>query len=397
MSVFNTTIRQVIFFMSLLLLSVSCKSDREPMNRVVEHPISELIPHQDRNHIVIERNFSYENLIDPPEGLNLLYSYLENSVRIEYEQLEIMVKDVESLKIEAISHDRVIILDTSNDRLIEYNFFENTSSIIAGFGRGPGELQHAIDITRAGDFIYVARRDMRLSRFNCKTEECAYDKTIVLEVQPISITSTQKGLALTTGAMIRGGEEMVKNSSINFPAIQIVSMDEGKLLNSFGNIYNTQFMMVLERFSRTGMVTYLPKQGHYVWASSWFPFIYFYNDEFELIETYKLENHIQNRFEFYPAEQRRSFSDQDHTKISELKKIENDKVLLVTTTQTNKQEMAGKTVYDYSYDYYVIDHKNQKVAHLGTEDQTSSHQSKIIIDQGNLFKNDGGILYQLNL
>lgn len=381
-------------FLCLLFLQISCSSNDEPAGRMVEHPVPELIPHNDRDHIPIKRDHSFDELADPSEAVTLLHRYLENPEQMESEQLEVTVPDLQSLRVVEVGQDRLLFLDTDNDRLIEYDLSKGSSELIAEFGRGPGELQHSIDLERVGDDVYVARRDMRLSRFKCASDSCTYDNTMILDVQPISISSAEKGLAITTGSIFSGGVEMVKDSTIDFPAVRIINTNDGKPSDSFGSIYKTQFMMVLERFSRTGLIAYLPEHRRYVWASSWFPYLHIYNKDFELEETYKLEHHIQNKFEFFPAEQRRRFPRRDRTLISQLKIIEEGRILLVTTTRTNQEE-EEEIVHNYDYDYYVIDFSSQKAIHLGTDRKTSGYQRMIFPFRNTLIKYDEGVLYRL--
>lgn len=392
---FNKKFLLTFLFYCSFILQTSCSSNEEPAGSVVEHPIPELIPHHDRNHIPINRDNSFEELTDPSETLILLRSHLEDPDRMVAEPLELTVNDLQSLKIVEVGRGRLLFLDTDNDRLIEYKLSNDASELIAGFGRGPRELQHSIDMELVGDDLYVARRDMRLSRFNCSSAPCVYDTTMILDVQPISISLAQNGLAMTTGSIIRGGDELVQDSYINSPAVQIIDMNDGQLLESFGSVYNTRFMMVLERFKRTGLVAYLPKHKRYIWASSWFPYLYVYNENFEFEQSYKLENHIQNTFEFFPDEQKRSFKGNDYTLISKLKIIGEARILLVTTTQTKREEEQGEVIYDYSYDYYVIDLLNGNPTYLGTDKNNSGYQRMIFPFQNILIKYDSGVLYKL--
>lgn len=389
----NVTLIAILFVCPTLFL-VSCSSNGETDSRVVEHPIPGLIPYHEREHISIERDYSFGDLTDPNEGIKLLNRYLVDPDQMEVERLEVEVKDGKRLKAVPMRDERLVLLDTSTDRLTEYNLTTNSSELLANFGRGPGELQHSIDLERVGDYLYVARRDMRLSLFKC-SDTCIYDKTIVLDVQPLSIASTESGLLMAVGLMIGGGEYAEKESIIESSPFQIVSRETGQLIDEFGSIYKTRFKMVLARFNRTSIVGYLNEQGKYVAVSSWFPYVYIYNENFEIEETYKIDNHIQNTFEFNSAEQRRTFPVKDHTLISEMKVMNDGRILLLTTTRTNRREKEGETVHDYRYDYYVIDHSIRDTFHIGTDSHTSAYQQMLFPVGNQLIKNDGGILYHI--
>jgi len=362
---------------------------------MIEHPIPNLIAYHDSKHIPVKKNRSFEELIKPAEELILLKDYLENPNDWQTLELELIGNDALSLKITSVDNDRLLILDTDNDQLFQYNIKDNNSELVAKFGRGPGELQLSSDISRAGEHVYVSRLDMRLSRFKCGSEGCGYDKTIILDVQPISIASTPKGLSMATVAIINGGENLVRDSAVDFPAVKIIDYENGQIIEEFGKIYSTKYMMVMERFSRNGLVEYIPELDKYVYASSWFPYLYIYNAHFELEESYKLEKHSQNHFEFYPAEQRRRFPVNDHTIITNLKVLKGGQILIITTTQDKRYEEEGEIINDYAIDYYVIDHSNRIAVHLGTERKTSFDQSLVFPFKNTMIKNDGGVLYRL--
>ncbi|MGF1668821.1 MAG: hypothetical protein ACFCU6_00120 [Balneolaceae bacterium] len=391
----RTLLLLALLFVVISMLPVSCSIDKEPAGSVVEHPLPNLIAYHDRDHILIKKDQSFEELSNPSKGLIQLKNYLENPDIWRTEQFGVTVNDASSLKMTAIGHDRFLILDTGKDQLIEYNFLESRDELVAGFGRGPGELQHSIDLEYTGDYLYVARRDMRLSRFKCEFSKCIYDKTILLDFQPISVASTKSGLAMTTGVIIGRDDIVEKNSYIHFPAVILIDRLDGHIIGEFGKIYDTRHLMVLAVFSRSGFVSYITELERYIYVNSWFPFVYVYDDDFKLEETYKLENYIQNKFEFFPKKKRRRFPIREHTLISEIKAMENGHILLVTTTQKNQQLELGDTVYDYTYDYYVIDHMNRKVIFLGTEEKTSNYRSMVLPVQNALIKNDGGVLYRL--
>jgi len=393
----QTTKYLIILAYFLSLLSVSCNADREPAGKVIEHPVPNLIAYHAHDHILIKKKSTFEEVKDPNDQLILLKKYLKEPDQLQFEELDVMVHDASSVKIEAVDDARILILDTRDDQLIEYNLSDGTKNQVAGFGRGPRELQHSIDLERAGDFYYVARRDMRLSSFECDSQRCKYDNTIVLKIQPLSIASVNnKSLAIASGVVMNREDYIEQDIYIDFSPIKLINLEDGQILKEFGKIYNTKHMTVLERFSRTGIIEYISDIERYAYVSNWFPYIYIYNEDLEFEESYKIENHIQNKFEFYPDEQRRRFPDRNHTLISDLKVLKDGRILLITTTQNNKREKNnGNVEYDYTYDYYVIDHLNRNAFLLGTVSETAEYKKLVIPIQNTLIKNEGGVLYRL--
>ncbi|TVR16831.1 MAG: hypothetical protein EA391_06540 [Balneolaceae bacterium] len=357
----------------------------------MEHPIDELIPYIDVEQIVIDRDFSFELIDEPSKILVLLHYYLNDRSKIELEPLTLKIGDISNLKVEKLSNGRLLILDTSRDTLFEYDIADHSYEIVADFGRGPGELQHSMDLTVAGDTVFVARRDMRLSRFICSAS-CKYDRTAVLDVQPLSIITTNSGLAVSTGLLF-GLEDLYSDSGIEFSAINIFDVDSEQILYSFGEVYNSNYIQVLERFARTGMVAFLPGNNNYIWASSWFPYIYLYDENFEIDKVYKLDHHIQNKFTFFPTEQRLSFPGMDRTLINTIKPIGEEKLLLVTDTRTKDQQLEVDT--NYSIDYYLIDHLNRESFHIGSDQFTSNDQKLVYITDDELILNKNGDLFRI--
>lgn len=290
----------VFLFVSAMLLILSCSSEKEPSGRVIEHPVPHLIAHYDRDHIPITRNYSIEHLETPGQKLTTLINFLNSPEDWIAEPLKIMV-DASSIKIEEIGYHRILILDTENDQLFLYNLFNDKSELIAGSGQGPGELQYSYDLVQSGEFIYVSRIDMQLSRFKCVESGCSYDKMIDLKVQPISIASALEGLAITSGVVFNQGENLVKDSIINYKAVKVIDHEDGRVISEFGKIYDTKYVRVLSQFSRNGIVEYISELEQYIYANKWFPYLYVYNKNFELEETYQLENYTQNKFRFFPA------------------------------------------------------------------------------------------------
>jgi len=385
---------------TIFLLLVSCSSDspgQEPVRGTVLHPIEELIPYYDRNHIKLEQSGINNDLdITNNKILSKLHHYLNDSTQFELKNIGFVLNDVSSMQTESLGMGKLSFLDTSEDRLFIYDDQSGNVDTLAEFGRGPGELQHSTDLMVINDHMYVSRRDMRLTRFNCAAGDCVYDTTHEVESQPLSIAGDSDTLSMAVNVKIDQGEVMEKDNSINFSPIQLINIENGDLIESFGEIYNTGFMMVLERFARTGLIESIPENNKYVWANSWFPFLYVYDENLELEDTYEIVNHTQNKFEFTPSEQRRSFTERDHTIISEVQILDGGLILLITTTQTNQREnKEGQTIYDFSNNYYVIDHSNRKASYLGSEEYVSGYKKLVLPVEDVLIKNDGGELFKV--
>lgn len=75
--------------------------------------------------------------------------------------------------------------------------------------------------------------------------------------------------------------------------------------------------------------------------------------------------------------------------------MDDGRILLITITQSNRQEKEKNIFYDFVNDYYIIDHANRKAIHLGTEKVTSTYRSMVLPVQNTLIKNDGVSLLRL--
>ena len=391
----KTVLLSFICFTALSFL-FSCRSDTEPDSRVVKHPIPELIPFHDQSHIAIDDKHPFQEMSQPDSGLVLLHHYLEDSSNFAQKQLDIIIEDAQDTKIESITSNRFIILDTENDQLYEVDLQSDETQLIANFGRGPGEIQHSRDLEFSNNQIYVARRDMRISRFNCVNNPCSYDSTLNIEQQPISIAFTSNDLAIASGLMYLGNQDLESNNVIDFPAIQIMDPDSFKIKKTLGNIYRTRYLRVLGHFSRTALLESMPQSGKLIWANRWFPLIYVY-DTSGLLSTYQLTNFHQNTFEFFPNSHRNRFTfDSKYTRVIEVDRLNENEILIVSKTESkSKNSTEENEIYDFKFNYYVINLFNEKAYKVGTDMYSGEYQRLLFVKNNHLFKIEKGGLYLL--
>lgn len=391
----KTAIFLIPCFFTLSIL-ISCKSDPEPDSRVVKHPIPELIPFQDRPHIPIDDKNSFQQMAQPDSGLIMLHLYLGDSSNFIQRQFDIILEEALDTKIESITSNRVSVLDTENDQLYEVDLQSEETQLIANFGRGPGEIQHSIDLEFFNNQIYVARRDMRISRFNCANIPCSYESTLNIEQQPISIAFIPNNIAIAPGFMYLGNQELESNNVIDFPSIQLMGLDSLKIEKTLGNIYRTRYLRVLGHFSRTALLESIPQSENFIWANRWFPYIYVYNTS-GLLNTFQLTNFHQNTFEFFPNSHRNRFTfDSKYTRIIEIDRLNENQILIVSKTEAKSSETSeGNEIFDFQFNYYVVDLLNKEAYKVGTDMYSGLYERLLFVKNNHLFKIEKGRLYLL--
>lgn len=185
--------------LSGLLLLGGCGSGEpdfggERPDGVVEHPVADSIPYYDRDHIAIDTARTVDEMDAAPEAVAALAGYLEDPEGANTHELDVLVNGAEYFEAVSVGEGRLVLLDSKEDRLLEYDLEVGEATVLAERGEGPGKLRYATDMTREGAVGYVAG-SQRLSRFDCRPAPCEHERTVMTDLSPESIASAGGTLA----------------------------------------------------------------------------------------------------------------------------------------------------------------------------------------------------------
>lgn len=364
-------------FLSLLLLAGmtgGCnESEPSAMERIV--PDRENIPHFDRDHIPVGRSLSFEELTEKPAELDLLYQYLRDPVDINRIRLDLMVSGPgPGFGVEAVTHNRLLILDGDRNHLVEYDLDTHQSYSIAEQGSGPGDIQYPRDMILEDTFIYVAREDMYVIRFDCSSTPCEADEAVSLDFRPVSIAISGDQYA------VLGIPDPQSEKPDRHP-LRAISL-KGEKIDQFGDAYDAgDHRMISFQFGMNGKVRYSPSTGLFVLKYGAFPYLYLYDSAtLELQETYEFSDFILPQFTYSPAERSIHMPVNDHHQIRNIRfSGENLLFIEVMTLDNFRREMPP---WDYRFHFYAVKLDTRDSYYLGNYERTHLTPGKEIFVTG---------------
>lgn len=386
-----------VYILILFFQFVTVGCEREETYYKVTIPVESNIPHYNREHIQIKSNNSFDNLEAKPKLIDLLYKYIHDAEGVKSQKIDALFDDpLHGLYAEVINQNRFIFLNARTNHLFEYHLNESEIYSVAEFGRGPEDIQFAQEIMLLDNNLYVIREDMYISKFNCDVSPCEFEGAISLDFSPYSITSKMDKLAVFGPPEINGrsGEGMsFEEVPLVLNPIRLLDMN-GDRIDTFGDFYNTENnIMLVNIFSRSGMVRYSQNHDIYILSYSKFPVIYVYDGStLNFLKTYKIDDFIMQRQSFYPDQNRISNPTLDHSEISNISIIEDDYLLIEKELYKNyNPERAGQgLIWDLEYRYYAVNLSTNKTVNLGGYEVSDggAHGKKVIMTKQGFFGYD---------
>jgi hypothetical protein len=361
-----------IIYLILPFILVSCASDEPDDFSSVEVmiPSEEKIPHFNRDHSYIrtDQTCNFEN---SPQELMLLHQYLEDSSYLNQERLTVMIDEPplgSGFQMANIDENRFIILDFSRSQLIEYNFSNYRSSIIADIGRGPGDLHFPVGLDVQDSIVYVGRQDGYISKFDCQIIPCTFMEAISLDFTPVSISKADDLLAVL--GMVTNPEPGSDDQSLSSNPVRIIS-EEGTVIHGFGDSYDFSehaFLLTHPDFS-SGNIQYSRSERTYIFSYSRFPIIYTYDaNSLQIKDTYKLSDFVLGKQRYLPDTRRLYIPEGAFSYIRNLKILDQSMLLIETLTFENRERGSMGFIFDYSFDYYAVDLSNSHACYIGGYD-----------------------------
>jgi len=370
-----------VFFITtmFIFLIISCGKSQDEAGQAVLHPAESNIPYHDHSHIPVSKINSGGGEDGKQFGLK---KYLQSQSDDSGIKLDAQTMGPTHLFAESIDESRIVILDDGNHTMIEYDLENNKASEIATFGRGPGSISNVRDMTLKGNTLYVAMQGARLSAFDCSQTPCSYTKEIFLEeISPFSADINGEQVAALGMKPVSG--QTSGNDALHFIPIHLFDND-GKLLKSGGKSYDTKGNWMLVRPFTEGIIRFLPETRGYIVAYHRLPYLFIYDTDLKLVESFEFEDFILGKQEYFPQEGRLNIVKEDHSTIKNLRLRKNGSVLVEIETRENIIRAERRYVWDQKSDFYRVYLDDKRSEYLGEVvfDETDSRQAVLLTDHG---------------
>lgn len=278
----------------LIFLVLSIAACTESSNTTL-HPVEEKIPHAGVVADSLTLSETPDSIQKLPENVQVLHHFLSG----KEDQLVIQKLDVLTtgeVHISPVDENRILILELGNNRLIEYNRYEDEITVVASTGRGPGDLLFSQELAVHNQRAYVAMQGFLVSVFDCQFKPCEYLKKINTKINNYSVAPEGKEITVL-GLPPFGNDEA--RSQVNNNRLVIHQFDDlGKKLNSFAPVYNTGYPLLQDEMTAGGTVRYFQGKNIYTASFTYFSSIFLYNTNGELINKFKIPDLKQGYYEF---------------------------------------------------------------------------------------------------
>lgn len=376
---------QIIPISLLIMTMISCSGeDPTPSEMII--PELEKIPHYDRDHIPIDDTRSYEDLVDVPPELELLYRYLQDPVQVHTEPFDLQLGSSPRWHGSgpvAVSESRIVVLDGRRNELIEYHLDTHETHRIAGMGSGPGDIQYPRDLILYDNRIYVAREDMYISRFDCSNVPCQPEDAFSLDFSPVSVANTGSHIIAFGGTSMQGNEPSRE-------PLRLIDFDD-QSTKLFGDSYDSGIHEMIQwQFSMYGNVRYSRSTNQVVMYYGAYPYLYIYDlNTLELVDTYEFPEARLPEYHYFPMERSIRIPSNDHETILEIQELRNGQLLITLLSRRNydmddRQEYG--TTRDFHFNYYVLDPGTKESFYIGGYERLKGQV------QNEIFLTDAGLL-----
>lgn len=343
-------IRKVLVFALLTTFLYSCTKKRKASGTVTV-PQTKNIPHYNDDHIAITKKTSFSQLPDKPDELIELHNYLVDPEKFTPQKLNVIATVNEVI---SLARNRLLMLDSRDNRLFEYDVKTDNSIDVATHGKGPGDLNFATDMEKGDDTVYIAQ-NMQVSRFKCGKGPCQYIGTTELKSMPYSLALDGDFMVFSSSMIVRGAKGPKLDEKLdNLKAVHVVNAT-GREIGEFGDTYKTDGQwMLLQPFVSESLVRYSPASKTFLLAFKQFPLIYTYSDDFKLKHIYKIDDFILGKQKYDTRTGMLKIVEGDYSRINQLQAVGKHDVLVETDTYTNRHVVNKHYVSNHKIDYYAV-------------------------------------------
>lgn len=366
--------RYIKYFIFLMLILIfSCTGENEPDPTVdgavsleegfTPHPEPDRMPHPEADARELTPVEDEDRLMSLPENLKRLHHMLQSDNPEEHHELTAVVSSTYAFHVASIDESTLILLDESDDRLIQYDLEESNSVSLAPKGRGPGDILFTREMQLFDQRAYVGMQGFRISIFNCRHDPCEYDSTITTDFNNYSVSPTYENLVVL-GIPSFGHEQDPAPHNIDQSAIHILT-DEGTVQRSFSPVYQHIVPTVREQMNSEGTVRSFPELDSHIVMYNMFPYIYVYNNEGELTDKYRLPDFKQGYYDFHDDQRIGRFRHNDNSNIVNTSRLGDEWIFIQLRNRRGLEwvedhGLDGQQAYTY-YAFNVSSHDLYKI------------------------------------
>ncbi|NBC28117.1 MAG: hypothetical protein GVY08_14740 [Bacteroidetes bacterium] len=382
-------------FVVLLFTSFSCSKESNKQGIII-HPIDDKIPHSNVPVEMLEVLNAGNYLDEIPENARLLYQILsDDSNEKKLEELDVMVTD--KLDIQYLNDSTLLILDKEQNQLILYDLNDHETDVIAEQGRGPGDLFFSKELSVHNSKAYVGMQGFQIAVFNCQSGNCEHEKVIQTDYNNYSLAPTKDSIYFLGIAPFGRAQDPDPGNTDQFVIHR--SNYEGDIDVSFLQIYDDKSPIVRDRMMSSGEVRVFTELNRAIITFHYFPYLFTYNSDGELIAKYEIPNFIQAKnleTEGDGIGTTLTF-DGDYTYLSNTSKLSKRWLLLKMRQYRNveykfsEKSITGETWYTY----FVFDVKNKKIYKIGDDSIKPYGQSNLfyLVKSGVIMNNNGKLYW----
>lgn len=391
--------RKIPVFIFLVLL-ISCATDdgEDPTvdgaisleEGFTPHPETDRMPHPETDARELKPVEDEDRLLSLPENLKRLYHLLHSDGSEEHQKLTAMVSSIYGFHAASVDESSLIMLDSSSDRLIQYNLKESSYADLAPTGRGPGDIMFAREMQLFDRRVYVGMQGFRISVFDCRHDPCEYDSTITTDFNNYSVSPTGEELVVL-GLPRFGHEQDPDPNNIDQSAIHILT-DEGGVERSFSPVYQHIAPIVREQMNAQGTVRSFPELDSHIVMYNMFPYIYVYNNVGELTEKYRLPDFKQGYYDFDDDRQIGRFRHKDNSNIVNTSRFGDDWVFIQLRDRRGLEWVEDHGLDgQQTYTYYAFNVSSHDLYKIGEDDAVAVGENRAIfpVEQGLVINQQG--------
>ncbi|REL24934.1 hypothetical protein DYD21_15530 [Rhodohalobacter sp. SW132] len=385
-----------IFICLFLALVISCGGDGKEM--ISLHPMQEKMAYADHETIMLELNEVSGLNHHMPKSLLIIHQYLNNETTSGFITNDLSVLTTDKVQISTINDSSILILEPSNNRLIQYDIEINSYEIISDQGRGPGDLYFAEELSTFNDKAFVGMQGFQLSIFDCSMDLCVYEKTINTDFNNYSIDATEDQIYVL-GISPFGNPQDSDPLNSDHNLFHILNY-QGDVLNSFHPAYDDRSPLVRNRLSSGGMIKTYSNKSLILIAFDFFPYLYEYEAGGDLTNIFQIDNFVQPIYESKES-LHSGFSAGliygNKTVIDLTTRVDDEWLFLRLYERRNIGFDHVNVTFtgDEWYTYLAYNVERRELYKLGDDIKTTPGDSRVlhVLDQGIMVNNDGKLKY----
>jgi hypothetical protein len=339
------------------------------------HPMQARIPHYEQA-VPVTKDETLADLPDPPGALKVLAGFLDAPGAVDTTRLDVFVEEARTVDLAVPSPSRVAILDGAS-RLFEHDRRTGTTVLVAGKGRGPGQLRYAEAVAAQGTSVVVARQDRRIDRFACDETPCTYQQTTRLPFSPKAVTAAGQRLAVVGAPVLgRAGTKMEDWNG----AIHVLGPD-GSDRRSFGQTYRTDHFLVFSAYANGSSLLHSRAHDRFVRASEKLPFVWTYARHGSLETVWEVADFAPLQIDYDASERSLHHRYEDGYDLLDLQGPIDGRFVIAAVRHRSSASAAASEASS-STDYYALDLKTARSYYLGRDAPRDGGVDRLFLTAG---------------